>query len=425
MTSNQQATTRPSSPERGPLRIAWLAVEPTPYDLPLIEDLKQLDGLDVLFLSCIPDARFPWIERERLNRLLPTLKGLHFIPPGKDITATLNLGVLRELWRRPLDLAVIAGWGNPTCLLAALICLFRRIPFMLRADKRLDPAPAKRWRASSRLLVLPIIRRSAACLGISKPATTFFTHVGVPKERVFLVPCLSHLDEYRQAFLAVSEATVDIRSELDTPPGACVGIYAGRLEKVKGVDILLEGLRGVQPQERPFLWIAGDGSRRASLEHFAKTHALPVRFLGFQRNDRLPLYYRSADFLALPSRHEQWGIVVAEAMSCGLPVVLSEYVGARFDLLREGTNGFVVKGNDPAEWSQVLRRCAAERDRLARLGRSALETTSEYGKEASVREFLAAVETVFPITPPRREDDESHPGRRLGANGRESAVSRG
>lgn len=389
-----------STDDAGRLRTAWVAVEPTPYDLPLIEALKNVGTLDLCFYTCIPEARFPWIDHDRLNRLCPPLNGVHFVPPGKDVTGTLNVAVLQELWRNRFDLVTIAGWGNPTCLLAAVICLIRRIPFFLRSDTRLVPGQAVRRSWLQRLLVFPIIRRSWACLGISRPAMDFFTHAGVPKEKLFLVPCLSHLDEYRQNVETAGETRDSVRSRLGTPQGACVGVFAGRLEEVKGVDLLLEGLRLLSPEERPTLWIAGDGSQREQLERFARLHSLPVRFLGFQRNDKLPLYYSCADFLALPSRREPWGIVVAEAMACGLPVVLSEHVGARFDLLEEDRNGFLVRGDDPSSWSEVLRRCVVEHERLASMGACALELTSKFGKEASVQSFLAAVSSVFPAKTP-------------------------
>ena len=66
-----------------------------------------------------------------------------------------------------------------------------------------------------------------------------------------------------------------------------------------------------------------------------------VRFLGFLNQSQLPSAYCAADLFVLPSLFEPFGLVVNEAMLCGLPVAVSDRVGARFDLVRPDENGYV------------------------------------------------------------------------------------
>src|SRR5690606_20177001 len=138
-----------------------------------------------------------------------------------------------------------------------------------------------------------------------------------------------------------------LREELGIPDGRLCGVYVGRFIRVKGVDILLQGLAQTPPALRPHMLLAGDGPMRSQLEELVSALDRPVSCLGFRRTDELPEIYSAADFCALPSREEPWGVVVNEAQICRLPVLLSEQVGAAYDLLRDGENGFMVCPNSP------------------------------------------------------------------------------
>jgi glycosyltransferase involved in cell wall biosynthesis len=77
-----------------------------------------------------------------------------------------------------------------------------------------------------------------------------------------------------------------------------------------------------------------------------------VRFLGFQNQSAMPVCYAAADALALPSAHETWGLVVNEAMACGLPAVVSDTVGAAPDLV--ATTGRIVPAGDVGRLTEAL-----------------------------------------------------------------------
>jgi glycosyltransferase involved in cell wall biosynthesis len=96
-----------------------------------------------------------------------------------------------------------------------------------------------------------------------------------------------------------------------------------------------------------------------------------VRFLGFVNQSRLPDVYRAADILVLPSEYEPFGVVVNEAMLCGRPVIVSDRVGAKYDLVREGETGFVYPCGDIEALAQILREVLPDRERLRKMGEAA------------------------------------------------------
>ena len=102
-------------------------------------------------------------------------------------------------------------------------------------------------------------------------------------------------------------------------------------------------------------------------------------------------WYVAADAFALLSEREPWAVVVNEAAACGLPLVLSDRVGAAPDLLEDGENGFLVPAGDVVAAAAALRRLAGDADERRRLGARSRELVQDWGYGPSVDGFLAAV----------------------------------
>ncbi len=101
--------------------------------------------------------------------------------------------------------------------------------------------------------------------------------------------------------------------------------------------------------------------------------------------------YVAADVFALLSEREPWAVVVNEAAACGLPLVLSDRVGAAHDLLRDGENGALVPAGDVAAASSALRELAADETHRQAQGARSRELARDWGYGPSVDGFLAAV----------------------------------
>ena len=85
------------------------------------------------------------------------------------------------------------------------------------------------------------------------------------------------------------------------------------------------------------------------------------------------------------------GVVVNEAAASGLPLVLSDRVGAAHDLLRDGENGFLVPADDPDSAADAFRRLAGDENLRRRMGDRSRELVRRWGYEPSVEAFVAAV----------------------------------
>ncbi len=155
------------------------------------------------------------------------------------------------------------------------------------------------------------------------------------------------------------------------PPGKRRILFVGRFDVQKGVDVLLRAC--VNLKDRVFACIVGD-SVVDHLAHYA--NADNVRLLGWLTAPQIEAYYRSADAVVIPSRWEGFGLVAAEAMRAGLPVIASN-VGGLKEIVDDGVTGVLIPADDDKALTDVLRDLSDAQ--LRAMGRA--------GKERFVREF--------------------------------------
>ena len=271
----------------------------------------------------------------------------------------LNRGVLRELRRFRPDAVAVGGWNQPAFWLALAYCRARRIPLLVWIE-----STARDARSEARPLALArtaMVRGASGAYVPGTAAAEYARSLGV--ELVETAPNAIDASIFERA-------AVD-RSERD----GCTFLYAGRLDREKGLDTLLEAFREV-PGE---LVLVGEGSDEERLRGLAGEH---VRFAGSKDRDELVAYYRDADVFVLPSHSEPWGMVLNEAASAGLPLVATEESGAAHDLIEEGVNGFRVPAGDVAVLRDRLRRLAEDPKLRASAGARSRELARGFTPEA-------------------------------------------
>jgi glycosyltransferase involved in cell wall biosynthesis len=162
-------------------------------------------------------------------------------------------------------------------------------------------------------------------------------------------------------------------------------LFVGRLIERKGIDVLLEAFRQVRGGE---LRIVGDGPLRELVES-AAAHDPRIRLLGYRDGAALANAYREAHLLIVPSLYEPWGLVVHEGLAHGLPVVVTDQVGAGDDLIDSGTNGYVVRAGSAHALAEVMRAAAGwPPEQWERAARRSSETLAACSIDRAVEGFI-------------------------------------
>lgn len=154
------------------------------------------------------------------------------------------------------------------------------------------------------------------------------------------------------------------------PDGPLRILFIGRLDRQKGIDLLIEAMRGLG--ERAFAYVIG--------EALVDAQPLPeipqnMGFVGWQPREALEGYYATADLLVMPSRWEAFGITAIEAMRSGLPVVAAS-VGGLVEIVEHGVSGFRFPKNDAAALEEIL--ATLDRGTLPAMGRAARARFEEH-----------------------------------------------
>ncbi|MEX0785884.1 MAG: glycosyltransferase [Dehalococcoidia bacterium] len=343
--------------------------------------------------------RYSWPDgSQRLadGAILPNIKGnrlLYGLVPG------LVLGQLWAAWRLAREGAVDlihAHWALPQGWVAGLLGTHFGIPVLttthgadLYALRRGLAHKAKRW----------ALRASDRVAPVSSSLEREVLALGVPQERVRVLPMGVDTTAFRP-----EAASSDLRRELN--PDGPVVLFVGRLVEKKGARYAIEAMPALlrtHPDAK--LVIIGDGPERSSLEALARRLSLDgrVAFTGALPNEELPAYLASADVLVGPSvvesngDTESFGVVFAEAMASGCPVVATD-VGGIADLVVHGETGVLVPQRNAGAIADALGRLLNhedERERMRERGiawvRERFELSKTTARYADLMEEMLAV----------------------------------
>ena len=151
------------------------------------------------------------------------------------------------------------------------------------------------------------------------------------------------------------------RRALGLPEDVPILLFVGRIQPLKGADVVVRALAALHDHPGAHLVIVGGPSGPRGEEHLAALQALVtelgltarVRFEEPQPHELLSTYYRAADVCVVPSRSESFGLVALEAAACGTPVVAAA-VGGLTTLVEHGHTGYLVEASTPPAFAAAV-----------------------------------------------------------------------
>jgi glycosyltransferase involved in cell wall biosynthesis len=376
------------------MRIAIIVNMVAPYTTPLFSRLAEHDECELLIVSETPMERDRhWLPETELPfehvMLDSWTLDLAWLAVGTGFKTTFDTYMyvpkhpLAPLHRFSPDVVVAGGggiWSSPANI-AALAARGRRgwavVPWWGSFSREKPTLPrrlAEPW-------VRRFMRSSDAWLVYGTRHVRDVVALGADPERTVIAPITALAPE------------PPIERRLPSADGPFRYLFVGRLIERKGIEVMLDAFRGVDGGE---LWIVGDGPFRSAVESAAADDSR-IRILGHRDGEALASVYREAQVLLVPSLYEPWGLVVHEGLAHGLPVIVTDQVGAGDDLIESGTNGYVVPaGSAPAlakAMEEVAQWTPAQWERAANQSDTMLATCSiDRGADGFIRGCALAVE---------------------------------
>lgn len=347
-------------------RCLLLQLEPTPYILPRALYVYNDPDLHADLIWTYVNSSQDWGKDAEIGSL-PVLL-------DREVSRWRQLGRVAKLMSNILQgrytVAHLAGWGHWVVRLAILCCKLRGVPFSVESDTQLN-RDLTGWREWIKRKLYPIVLNWPAVVipGGTRQAK-LFRHYRVGEEKISISHMTTDIGKLRSIQTRPRE---EFRRELGFSSEDVVVAYVGRLEWYKGIAVLLDGFeKAVLANPNVLLAVIGDGSMMNELERFrGRLPAGRVHIAGRQSIESVMQWMRSSDMLVLPSLHEQWGMVVNEAMASGLPVIVSAACGCVDDLVENDWTGCIFQSGDSDALAEKIVSLSRNESKRAEMGREA------------------------------------------------------
>ncbi|MCK4375944.1 MAG: glycosyltransferase family 4 protein [Candidatus Brocadiae bacterium] len=218
--------------------------------------------------------------------------------------------------------------------------------------------------------------------------------LGIPPDKVWLGYDAVDNGYFAREAAAVRAEPERWRSELSLPERFF--LTCCRFVGKKNLPRLMRAYRSYRERsERPWdLVMCGDGPLADDLR--ARAGGLAgIHWPGFVQIGDLPKYYGLASAFALPSTTEQWGLVVNEAMASGLPVLVSDRAGCRYDLVQDGVNGWLFDPYDVGDMAdEMLRMSSLNDEERQRMGNASIDIIANWGPDRFAQGLWQAIQAA-------------------------------
>jgi glycosyltransferase involved in cell wall biosynthesis len=388
-------------------KIAVVTTHPIQYHAPWFRGLENHSDLDTQVLFCHEatagdqsqagfGVRFTWD--------LPILEGYRYrfleniaSRPSLSRFAGLDTPKIGEIINsEEFDAVIINGWHYKSAWQALRACFKARTPVMVRSDSHLHTERPFFKRFAKRPFYSWFIPKLDACLPVGKWSSDYFLHYGAAPGRLFVVPHVVDAEYFESEAHRLRAQRKKLRAQWGLDESAVVFVFAGKfIDKKRPMDfvsaIITARVRGAKVEGL----MVGDGPLRGACEKIVRSYNAPVKFTGFLNQSQITQAYVAADALILPSDGgETWGLVVNEAMACGLACFVSDHVGCGPDMIISGITGAVFPLGNTEALAELLVKFAADRTQMGRMGERASEQARKYSVNVAVDRTFMAVETV-------------------------------
>jgi glycosyltransferase involved in cell wall biosynthesis len=298
--------------------------------------------------------------------------------------------------RDRFDAVMINGWHYKSAWQAMRACWKTGTPVMVRSDSHLHTERPLFMRIAKQPFYSWFISKLDACLPVGKWSSEYFLHYGAAPERLIIVPHVVDTDYFKSESDKLRPQRQTLRAQWGLDESAVVFLFAGKfIEKKRPLDFMRAVSRATKTSSQVAGLMVGDGPLRGVCQDLVRNENLPIKLAGFLNQSQMSSAYVAADALILPSDGgETWGLVVNEAMACGVPCFVSDKVGCGPDMVITGATGAIFPVGDAGSLADLLSEFAANKKQMGWMRAQSRKQAQKYSVDVAVDRIVQAVETV-------------------------------
>ena len=391
-----------------PHRLTIIVTHPIQHFVPFYRGLAQHPDIDLTVVYGAPIGIESYYDEEMQTQIawkMDMLSGYEsiFLEPDQGKTrpgprSPTSRKVARILDTLKPDAVLIYGYAQINALRALRWCNSKKIPAMMIGDSELLQHRGSLKTLTKQIIIPQILKRFSAFLSVGDRNEEYYRQYGVADTAIFRVPFTIDETAYVEARNNRKALRKSVRDEYRIGQDDLLALFVGKLSARKRAGDLLDALALLQGKtdRRISALFAGNGEDMAELAEKTKKNSLPAHMAGFVNVDRLPALYAAADVLVHPSRADPHPLICSEAACVGLPLMLSDKIGAAgpTDIAREGENAMIFPVGDVSEIAAQLVRFSAGQELIDRMSLRSIEIFEELNLNRSVNGVLSALSAL-------------------------------
>lgn len=346
---------------------------PTPYRTIIFDKLNSLyKGNFAVIYSNASETNRHWVNNITGH--------VHFYLNSRKFTnrygydISISSGIIRKLYK--LKAQYIIGFGfNPVIIKSFLYAKLFRRKFILLTDV---------WAGSDYNLNIfqnltrkLLYKYSDAVICISEKGVNYAQYNQTMFEKIFISPlpidsrfcCCSKSKQYDVLYVS---QFIDIKLPL---------FFANVIRKLNNE---MKGLK---------VLIVGSGKHEKELLNILKKSNIDYEFKGYLQPENLPVIYSTSKILLFPTLRDAWGMVAAESLSCGTPVITTKHAGIAHEIIKNGVNGYILEIDEDL-WVSTLKNILLNDKLYDIISNNCVSSVSDLNSENSVKGFVNAIEYI-------------------------------
>lgn len=281
------------------------------------------------------------------------------------------------------DLVLAYDYHIKNAIRLEIDCIKNKVPYIMNLDGAFI-----RKNFIKNIIKRYLVTHAAGYFASANHAAEYFKYFGADENKIYYHPFTSlHADEVLKEPLSETEKT-RYKKKLGVDKSKMV-LTIGQFIHRKGFDVLLEAWNK-ELDESCSLVIVGGGEEENQYRQYIADHNLEnVQLVGFKQKEEIFEYYKAADLFVLPTREDIWGLVINEAMACGLPVISTNMCLGAVELIENGINGYIVPVNNSNELTEAMKKLLCVDSSV--IGIVNLQKITNYTYENVIKSHIQAI----------------------------------
>lgn len=358
------------------MKVLYICNFESPYRIDFWNELTKYCDVTVLFTETKKQQvgrNSKWFSNQKYLFHYDLLKQTP-LPAGKHVC----LGVVDYLKDRSYDLVIFHPYSPLSCMYGISYCIKNNIPYIINSDGGF----AKSGIGLQERIKKYLISHAFAFTSTAELTDDYLAFYGGNRDMMYRYTLTTVRENEVLTHVVADDERRRLRKKHEITEQKVV-ITVGNMIPRKGFDLLLRADLAIDKEIG--IYIVGGQPTEEYLEYCQKNKLTNIHFINFMDKEELREYYKAANLFVLPTREDIWGLVIVEAMACGLPVITTDRCIAGRELITQGLNGYIYSVNDIGRLSELVNKVFDEDFDISQMNENVIKRTRDITIEAMAK----------------------------------------